>query len=935
MVYRSFFLILCMMYSSYLNLGRNAALFSMTPIFFATNHRNYARLSIQHLMDLKFCSIYLRERLERSFTVNRTNRPFSAIALDQAIECSINKYGNGRGGISEKFNHDTTEVWCKSFAFRSMLSSITNDIACIEKTNNAIDAHAECSFFRMMQDNKDLSIITKALIEENLFNQDNVHVTKIMNGKIIHEKIIENVVTMYERGLQRTNVFIQERYIDHSVNIEDRLSAMIRYKLSDPYISDDEQRLRKKTNSNILMNKMVKEADNTIKHIVSLSCFRELDMNSLFSHEFSPAPLSLCDNQDCNLLNQQQKSEIIKLFEKECPTAFSTKNPTTNNATWALIIDGGPLLEIRPLKPNGTIFDYAKQLLLNNIVPEFQSYDRIDIVFDSDQSKIIKSFIKRHGYESNQEQQQYDLKQNNILDSSKFYEFVHRNRAKLAAIVRSCWSQGELIDLLPVHKQLVIAGPQQETIKLINNNNLPLVSSSEILISLESDHIEADTRIFLHTYDIQMEDGSYKFDGIMVQSNDTDIFILSIAHIKLMMLRNYYIKKFNTSTKSSTFINIKEIGKLIKNKWDLIKFGDDVTITNEPLEAAEELLVSCYKNSRGFKSSISQTASSSSSSSSTTTKSSRETSLNDLRKTMALKYFKKSTSDICTKLPPTSNSFYQHCQRAWRQVYIWEKAFEQYDLMSYYSIENYGYQRAYDGELLIQWMTIPLSPNDISLTKCVKYTTGCQRCKCSTNNLPCTPFCGCSIDQCINRTSIQMKTQSAKTIKTKPTSLLINKCSFDDDYDEDIEDDIQMENQTNADYEDYREDDDEDEGALEFIYENESDVSCMSSTKDDYLTDDETQPILMDMSIDTEHSYCRRSTSWSSNNYSSTTKNTTSSPLRSSYLPNPLDNSLSPIGPSINVKNLNSTRTNSRSIKRKSIKSAPDINTSSQSTPSQ
>ena len=61
-----------------------------------------------------------------------------------------------------------------------------------------------------------------------------------------------------------------------------------------------------------------------------------------------------------------------------------------------MIIDGGPLLEIRPLKTNGTIFDYAKQLLSNNIIPEFGTYDRIDIVFDSDQSKVIKSFIKRH-----------------------------------------------------------------------------------------------------------------------------------------------------------------------------------------------------------------------------------------------------------------------------------------------------------------------------------------------------------------------------------------------------------------------------------------------------------------------------------------------------------------------------------------------------------
>ena len=44
--------------------------------------------------------------------------------------------------------------------------------------------------------------------------------------------------------------------------------------------------------------------------------------------------------------------------------------------------------------------------------------------------------------------------------------------------------------------------------------------------------------------------------------------------------------------------------------------------------------------------------------------------------------------------------------------------------------------------------------------------------------------------------------------------------------------------------------------------------------KYDYLTDDETQPIVMDMSIIMEHSYCRQLTSRALNNYySSTTKN--------------------------------------------------------------
>jgi len=57
------------------------------------------------------------------------------------------------------------------------------------------------------------------------------------------------------------------------------------------------------------------------------------------------------------------------------------------------------------------------------------------------------------------------------------------------------------------------------------------------------------------------------------------------------------------------------------------------------------------------------------------------------------------------------------------------------------------------------------------------------------------------------------------------------------------------------------------------------------------------------MSIITEHNYCCRTTSWSSNGLNNTKKkNLTSSPLRSPYVSNSFDNSLSPIGPSTNAK---------------------------------
>ena len=97
-----------------------------------------------------------------------------------------------------------------------------------------------------------------------------------MNGKVIHEQIIKNFVTMYERDLQAMNTFIFERYIDRSISIGDRLSSMVRRKLRDPYVSNDElaHTARRKIKNHTLVAKMIKTADNMTNYVMSLSYFR-------------------------------------------------------------------------------------------------------------------------------------------------------------------------------------------------------------------------------------------------------------------------------------------------------------------------------------------------------------------------------------------------------------------------------------------------------------------------------------------------------------------------------------------------------------------------------------------------------------------------------------------------------------------------------------
>lgn len=69
--------------------ARNTALSRIAPLFFSTNHRNYARLCAQHLVDLKASTPYILDRLSRGFAVNRTNRPFSCEFLQKEMRLNF------------------------------------------------------------------------------------------------------------------------------------------------------------------------------------------------------------------------------------------------------------------------------------------------------------------------------------------------------------------------------------------------------------------------------------------------------------------------------------------------------------------------------------------------------------------------------------------------------------------------------------------------------------------------------------------------------------------------------------------------------------------------------------------------------------------------------------------------------------------------------
>ena len=116
-------------------------------------------------------------------------------------------------------------------------------------------------------------------------------------------------------------------------------------------------------------------------------------------------------------------------------------------------------------------------------------------------------FTKRHGHDVNT--CRYQLKGSDKLESP-FNTFVRSNRATLASCVRQCWCEPALIKIIPSGCLLVVGGPEKTAVKLENGS----ISFCEDL--LESNHVEADTRMMLHI-NIVKADGEQ--NTVVIQSS--------------------------------------------------------------------------------------------------------------------------------------------------------------------------------------------------------------------------------------------------------------------------------------------------------------------------------------------------------------------------------------------------------------------------------
>ena len=119
---------------------------------------------------------------------------------------------------------------------------------------------------------------------------------------------------------------------------------------------------------------------------------------------------------------------------------------------------------------------------------------------------------------------------------------------------------------------------------------------------------------------------------------------------------------------------------------------------------------------------------------------------------MATHHFKEcERKSISANLPPSSTAFYYHCLRASRQIVIWLSSFEQY--MNPPTMELSGYHPTeVPDRFKIKGTSLPVLSEDKRLKTCGGCKSGCLRCTCGLNKVPCSfHYCKCMPNCCQNK----------------------------------------------------------------------------------------------------------------------------------------------------------------------------------------
>ena len=726
----------------------------MIPYDFVCGHTNYARWGTLNVTEgylLKQSKPEFHEVISKEQSaVYRTNKPFSGVWHDMALEQSLNRecgkfkqlYTN-EGALQKYYltAHRKAEVTKNVKLLSGFLESSSEELK-------------EASAERIKKDESAIQKII-AVVEERMTNpfefdtsateDERQPLINIATSGVASEEIQNDLCKAREMGQKRLQEFVEERLQN---NRTDFMAPIPKQTIKT--FSTLNKPMKIKTHGKV-------ESVNIDRQIFSkltiIAQSREVDIKTLLNYELTPVPLALF-NLD-GTMRKTTKSMTMSWIEGQ----HAVKQLPENEHPTLLVIDLMMLLRIICTdKSDCKTFGDISSNVLSAISGMNYKYTAL-VGHNYQSSESIKSAERtRRGVVQMQEIR--NPRKETPLPRQKL-KFLSNPANKLNLADYVCRDlEIELQKQLPDNMTVFLGGGFKDPKRAVKVEK----NVSARVEALESDHEEADSRMFVHI-DHAVKELSVK--SVVLWSLDSDVAAICPRMVHLLDIKLFFktglkeqkriipmhdiaselgermplalpvIHALSGCDSTSSFFNKgKKTWFATLEKYPLVLEGimdigeHPVNITERAVKSVNQAVSEIYCGKL----------------------------MNNTDDARYELFSKKGLSS--EKLPPTSDALYMHIRRVNYQTYIWKSSTE--PIMDLPSPLDGGWTSDKDGHLVPLKMTQASAPEALlDFTKCsCKTECKTKRCKCMKEDILCTDVCFCDNEICLNRIEYSVSSDS-------------------------------------------------------------------------------------------------------------------------------------------------------------------------------
>lgn len=705
---------------------------SLCPWLFTFGHTNYARWMPVFLRDMAQLptihpSVH-QEFMSGKFVVQRSERKFSLMALDQSQEHSIQflKNDGGAKGLygqqeeKEVIELSKPEVLRVIGEFEANCSSSRSSEASNEHPESA--AAEQRKFLNHLKSM--LQLVSEGVVI-NPFKETGLDLVTLDTGEVSDPEVVRSLREAPDMGKAMFKKFVEER-IDQCVKpLSDVIKRPNVYTFSNKPPVDLKKGADKtgsvKANSALIT-----------KLFMSLQARPDADLDDFFKYENRREPPSLSDKGN---LRSGTKSDILRCLPN---MPITGRTPAAKEATVVVLDMAAVIHFVKPQRAK-VFGEYAQMQLMPYLSSQMTSNTtRVDAVWDTYRETSLKSQTRS---KRGQGQRTRVSPKVPLPKGAEWQKFLKDGRNK-----------EDLFQFLSGELQKCASTPDTQFHLFTTKGELVLTNRQIEVSSLSPcQQEEADTRMMLHLYHAAQQGHTKAY----LRTVDSDVVVLAInlfqklgltqlwigfghgkaykdisIHSVVEMLDPQHIIAlpfFHAITGCDVVSSLYGIGK--KTAWSAWGAFPQVTetfvaLTQDPLSVTLEskhmqnlerwvVLMYC--------------------------KNSNSNSLNEARKQM----FTRGLKDL-DSIPPTKHAFFQHIKRTLLCVaFVWNKA-----LLKTPEIPNpgdWGWRwNARTREWVPHWTDLPEVSQACSLLLNCGCTQACRgNCKCWGAQLHCTSLCKC------------------------------------------------------------------------------------------------------------------------------------------------------------------------------------------------